>query len=184
MDFDANEGVDRISDLPNHILCHILSFLPTKYAVGTSVLSTRWRYLWTSVPVFNFDGRLHGGFNSIFNMNVFLESEITFRNVVNRVMLLNSIPNIQKFRLVYDCHYNAAPIFTWLQVGISHCILELNLDFCLSVLMELMMLPKNFFMRCTLVVLKLSRMPLIVPSFVSFPKLKVLEIRRMVYLDD
>ncbi|KAF9589581.1 hypothetical protein IFM89_025864 [Coptis chinensis] len=36
------EGGDRISFLPEGIIHCILSFLPTKYAVGTSVLSTRW----------------------------------------------------------------------------------------------------------------------------------------------
>ena len=61
MDFDTEE-VDRISDLLNDILCHIVSFIPTKYCVATSVLSTRWRYLWTFVPVLNFDARLHRGF--------------------------------------------------------------------------------------------------------------------------
>ncbi|XP_051119910.1 F-box/LRR-repeat protein At4g14103-like [Andrographis paniculata] len=43
----ANEvdGIDRLSSLPNEILCHILSFLPTKYAVGTGILSTQWKDL-------------------------------------------------------------------------------------------------------------------------------------------
>ncbi|KAK2424994.1 F-box/LRR-repeat protein [Trifolium repens] len=43
-----------ISDLPDYIRIHILSFLPTEDAVKTSVLATNWRYLWTYLSVLNF----------------------------------------------------------------------------------------------------------------------------------
>nr|VDC94504.1 unnamed protein product [Brassica oleracea] len=42
--------MDHISGLPDEILCHILSFIPTKRAALTSVLSTRWRDLIAFVP--------------------------------------------------------------------------------------------------------------------------------------
>ncbi|KAH0986500.1 hypothetical protein GBA52_013677 [Prunus armeniaca] len=41
---------DRISGLPDEILCHILSFLPTVQAVRTTILSHRWNHVWASVP--------------------------------------------------------------------------------------------------------------------------------------
>ncbi|KAF9588378.1 hypothetical protein IFM89_016172 [Coptis chinensis] len=56
-----NNG-DRISSLPNNLLHEILALLDMKQVVQTSVLSTRWRDLWTSIPTLNF------------NSTVFLES--------------------------------------------------------------------------------------------------------------
>ena len=40
---------DRLSSLHESILTRILSLLPTKDAVRTSVLSTKWIYLWTTL---------------------------------------------------------------------------------------------------------------------------------------
>ncbi|KAL3635005.1 hypothetical protein CASFOL_022059 [Castilleja foliolosa] len=46
-DDDGSEiAIDILSQLPQHILHHILSLLPQKGAVRTSVLSKSWRYLW------------------------------------------------------------------------------------------------------------------------------------------
>ncbi|KAL3529792.1 hypothetical protein ACH5RR_009114 [Cinchona calisaya] len=42
--------VDRITTLLDHLLSHILSFLATKQAAITSLVSTRWRYAFASVP--------------------------------------------------------------------------------------------------------------------------------------
>ncbi|KAM0007025.1 putative F-box domain, FBD domain, leucine-rich repeat domain superfamily [Helianthus debilis subsp. tardiflorus] len=46
---------DRLSMLPEDILSKILSLMPTKFAVRTSLLSKRWRYTWTSVTNLDFD---------------------------------------------------------------------------------------------------------------------------------
>lgn len=47
---------DRISALPDALLCHILSFLPTKYTVRSTLLSKRWKNKWTSITNLDFEG--------------------------------------------------------------------------------------------------------------------------------
>lgn len=48
---------DRISSLPDSILHHILSFLPTKDAAVTTFLSKRWKPLWLSQLLLHFDDK-------------------------------------------------------------------------------------------------------------------------------
>ncbi|KAM0059785.1 putative F-box domain-containing protein [Helianthus debilis subsp. tardiflorus] len=48
------EGYDRLSSLPDDLIHEILSFIGIKDAIMTSVLSSRWRYIWTTLPYLNF----------------------------------------------------------------------------------------------------------------------------------
>ncbi|KAJ4884451.1 F-box/LRR-repeat protein [Raphanus sativus] len=45
---------DFISLLPDAILHHILSYIPTEYAIRTSVLSKRWKHVWRETPSLSF----------------------------------------------------------------------------------------------------------------------------------
>ncbi|CAN6228229.1 unnamed protein product [Urochloa humidicola] len=53
----AADGGDRLSALPDELLHSILSFLPARQVVQTSVLSHRWSGLWRSTPCLNIDQR-------------------------------------------------------------------------------------------------------------------------------
>ncbi|KAL1191568.1 putative F-box/LRR-repeat protein [Cardamine amara subsp. amara] len=50
---------DMISGLHDELICHILSFLPTKEAASTSVLAKRWKHLFAFVPNLDFDDSLY-----------------------------------------------------------------------------------------------------------------------------
>ncbi|GAU38249.1 hypothetical protein TSUD_119290 [Trifolium subterraneum] len=69
---------DRISELPDPILCHILSFLPTKFAATTSILSKRWKPLWLSVQTLDFDDKT---FKDMFTLLRLMYSTIFLRDI-------------------------------------------------------------------------------------------------------
>ncbi|CAI0413372.1 unnamed protein product [Linum tenue] len=49
---DASTATDRLTHLPESIVCYILSLLSdTKSVVQTSVLSQAWRFVWKHVPI-------------------------------------------------------------------------------------------------------------------------------------
>ncbi|GMY34502.1 F-box/LRR-repeat protein 25-like [Fagus crenata] len=54
--------VDRISDLPEIVLQRILSFLPTKQVVQSTLLSTTWKQVWSTFPILKFDEYLEKKF--------------------------------------------------------------------------------------------------------------------------
>lgn len=66
--------VDRISNLPDGILIHILSFLTTKESVATSILSKRWIHLWHHVPNLIFPEINLNDIQSIYTFNKFVFS--------------------------------------------------------------------------------------------------------------
>lgn len=57
IEMEKDSGHDLISDLPDSIIETILTKLPIKDAVRTSILSTRWRYRWASMTNLVFDDR-------------------------------------------------------------------------------------------------------------------------------
>lgn len=56
---DTNDnGEDIISNLPESVICRILSLLPTKDALRTCVLSKDWEYKWTSIDNIDINDRI------------------------------------------------------------------------------------------------------------------------------
>ncbi|KAL9374619.1 hypothetical protein Peur_031498 [Populus x canadensis] len=87
-----SENIDRLSDLPDSIIHKILSLVDLRCAVQTSVLSKRWRFLWTSLTDLNFNGTCMD-FTNFLTFNRFFP--ITFR-IWSLIMV---IPTIRSFSL-------------------------------------------------------------------------------------
>ncbi|MFQ6669877.1 hypothetical protein Gotur_034959, partial [Gossypium turneri] len=82
---------DRISKFSDHILCHILSFLPIKEAVRTSIISTKWRNLFASISIIEFDGDL---LRRLTDRNI-----DSFKNFVDRLLKCPDQVSLDCFRL-------------------------------------------------------------------------------------
>lgn len=118
---------DRISCLPDEILCHILSFLPTKNAVATCVLSSKWKLVWALLPNLCFDDRLCLMYESTHALTE--DASTRFENFVNRVLLCHS-GKINKFSLHCSRLINFSGLKSWVSWAIMRNVveIELNLD--------------------------------------------------------
>ncbi|XP_078179348.1 F-box/FBD/LRR-repeat protein At1g13570-like [Carex rostrata] len=116
---------DYISNLPKNIKEEVLMKLPIKEAIRTSLLSTKWKYVWRSIP------------NLVFNEDC-AQSELI--KLVDLVLFVHSGPILQ-FKLISRHACNEA-IARWMlilsQNGIKN--LYINLDSA-----EECMIPSSFF---------------------------------------
>ena len=177
---DEGEGKDIIRKLPDSILHYILSFLPTKDAVRTSILSTKWRYMWTGMLNFDFDDELCFWKTN----NKKFELGTCLLNLVDRV-LLHDAAHIQKLclSLLFMMHVSAFRSYLWIYSVIKHNVQEL--DLCLPIRTTIL-LPPSLFTSKSLSTLKLvmDSDVLKVPSSVCFSGLKILHLSSVTFLDD
>ncbi|KAM5586471.1 putative F-box/FBD/LRR-repeat protein [Rosa sericea] len=157
---------DRISGLPDALLCHILSFLQTIYAVRTCVLSTRWKNIWESVPNLDFDS---GPFRK----------SAKLKTVGDHVLFFRNSSNIQRFRLNWN--YNGIDqscINGWIHTAMKRNVVELDLFVNSRLHCHFFELPKSIFMCKTLMILKLRSNFTAnnIPASGCFPNLKFLHV--------
>ncbi|XP_004288752.1 PREDICTED: F-box/LRR-repeat protein At4g14103-like [Fragaria vesca subsp. vesca] len=168
---EVGDGEDKISQLPDALLSHILSFLTTKQAVRTSILSTRWNNIWVSVPSLDL---VHYYCNESRSLHA------AFVSFVDRALHCRGLLDIQRFHLRYYCFaVDLSRIDGWIRNVICRNVVELDLYVRVyEDTVEKIELPKTIFLCKTLVVLKLNFNCFIYapPESGSFPNLKRLTI--------
>ncbi|KAL0741126.1 hypothetical protein Bca4012_082639 [Brassica carinata] len=168
------KGMDRISGLSDELLVRILSFVPTKVAVSTSILSKRWEFLWTWVPKLEFVDNKYG-------------SDLAIRDFINKNLPLLKPPVIETFRLKCFSPFPLEDITQWVGITVSRLIVELDIDcqYYWSGNFSLL-LPSSLYTCESLLTLKLKgeKILLDVPRTVSLPKLKTLYLGRVTYLNN
>ncbi|XP_058785260.1 F-box/FBD/LRR-repeat protein At3g52680-like [Vicia villosa] len=151
---------DRLSNLPDSILSHILSFLPTKLAARTSILSKIWKSIWLSLTTLDFT------------------IGITPNHVIHSIILSRDIKlPILSFRLTCDKPEDE-DLDSVIKIAIQRRVetLELNM---LSYPLE-MKFFSNFFTSNTLTVLKLTHIYIVK----DLPGISVSSSIKTIYLDD
>lgn len=181
MDQRLDHGVATINLLPDNVLCHIVSLLPTKEAVRASILSRRWRYVFAAVSSTSF---------VVISASTKDEKAIKLMDFIDRILAFPNRPPIVRFKLgCYQC-IDHKRVDNWICALKRHGIQDLELrlgnnddsyesddewDYDGGIFV-----PPSLFSCESLVKLKLvldwKDEALIVPARVRFPKLKVLHI--------
>ncbi|KAM7498848.1 hypothetical protein LguiA_023262 [Lonicera macranthoides] len=188
-------GDDIISNLPDAILCHILSKLPTKHAIGTSILSSQWNNLFPSIPrlTLEFDDSLllhptpddDKDNETANNSNNSLDRlKTNFINFTYRVMdvILQDVTQISQFCLKCCQEYDDTHIVNWISSALKRNAKLLDLG--ISMVNPLILI--NCLTGCTaLKYLSLGKnLPLDVPDSFCLPSLKYLLLDEIEFVND
>nr|GEY05713.1 hypothetical protein [Tanacetum cinerariifolium] len=116
----ANVEVDRLSCLPDDLIHKILSFNGLKCAIGTSVLSPRWRYIWTSMPFLDFST---DDFSTLPKFSEFVNHVLSRRN---------NLVQVYSVKLSFCGDFTQYSVKQILNYAFSHNIQHLEVEFLLE----------------------------------------------------
>ncbi|XP_060967109.1 F-box/FBD/LRR-repeat protein At5g53840-like isoform X2 [Cannabis sativa] len=174
----VDEEEDRFYKLPDSLIQHILSFLSTKEAVSTCLVSNRWKLMWYSVPKLSFSDfdRANNQKKLYSYVNNYLE---------HRKRGMKFIPDsaITSFKLHINCYQRSKSrdLDKWLAFIVNKKVKEINLRVNKKKTyrgdIHYYSLPKTLAVKARyLTKLKLNSVELDSRYSFSFPSLKTLKL--------
>lgn len=180
----VDDSDDRISNLPDAILTHILSFISTKEAVKTGILSKRWKFAWTFVPVLDvWEHQFQLKTES--SVECLEKARTRFLNFVDRVLMAANIHSLEKVSINGSCH-DSSHIQSWIGAATERNVRKLELYIYHEHDVPHCKLPLSSFSCNTVEDLKLY-LNMVIDFHVTstcFPNLKVLELDSVICMDD
>ncbi|KAL5731069.1 hypothetical protein ACHQM5_003830 [Ranunculus cassubicifolius] len=159
---------DMIGHMPDPIRSHIVSFLPLKDAIRTSILSRRWRRVCSSLSSLDFRK---------------IRSRNDIKDIIDQTLFLNDGSNVKRFKLVVKVgkgYITDIHLHRWISFALRHSVCELSLVVHEG---ELTTLPSSLFTSSTLTSLTLSDINLNLPSKVYFPVLKTVDLDKIFFFN-
>ncbi|KAG7588198.1 F-box-like domain superfamily [Arabidopsis suecica] len=105
-------NIDLVSSLPDEILQqHIFVFIPTKLAIRTSVLSRRWRHVWSDTPSLSFES-----------------SDMLHAASINETLTRYTALKMIKFHLTSSVEHAVPHIDKWIKFAMSRNVENLSLS--------------------------------------------------------
>ncbi|XP_073121518.1 F-box/FBD/LRR-repeat protein At2g26030-like [Henckelia pumila] len=118
-DKKARADVDIISNMPESIISKILSLLPTKDVLRTSVLSKDWEYKWTGI--YNID------INDMDRILLKSTRKTSVANCVDRIFILSRNSSLTRFCLSFRHKYDTRRMITWISAALMRNVQELDI---------------------------------------------------------
>ncbi|XP_019089258.1 PREDICTED: FBD-associated F-box protein At5g38590-like [Camelina sativa] len=164
--------MDKISGLPDAVLVKILSFLPTKVAVSSSILAKRWEFLWMLLPRLEFTSQM-------------VTTKPGLGDFINKNMPLHRAPFIESLHLLLELsRRDSKPedIKRWIEITVSRNVRELDIFYGSE---NENIFPSSLFTCKSLEVLKLKWATLMdIPSRACLPSLKILQLESVKFVDE
>ncbi|KAG2311160.1 hypothetical protein Bca52824_022717 [Brassica carinata] len=165
---------DMISNLPDSLISQMLSCLPTKEAVRTSVLSTRWKSLWLLVPSLRLASHDFPDYNAFVS---FVDKSLDLYREENSCL--------HKLELVIRKDDNDQSCVTrWMDFVSTRKVKHLDVECILVKREHLEVVPLSLYFCESLLYLRLHRVSLGGSESVSLPRLKTMCLEQNVYADE
>ncbi|KAM6570524.1 hypothetical protein CsatB_018509 [Cannabis sativa] len=178
---------DRISKLPDAIIVHILSFLPTKDVVRTCLISNRWKLIWYLVPKLSFSNTESHFQEEFFN---FVDKCLEHRERGKHIIPESTVTSFELQMEFYETSLVGC-LDKWLTFAVDNKVQEIKLclavERCKNYLIHVKYysLPKTLVLKARyLTILELNKVELDSRYSFSFPSLKSLSLRLVQFADN